>query len=64
MHWRTNQVLANQPDTVVMDKDQKTEIVIDVLIPSDRKRNVENCQGTKRVIRKYVESEGKRVFQL
>lgn len=32
-----NQLLANQPDIVVADKEQKTAVVIDVAIPENSK---------------------------
>ena len=41
------QVLANQPDVVVVDKDQKTAVVIDVAVPSDsniRKKEYEKLE--------------------
>ncbi|KAF7664173.1 hypothetical protein LDENG_00185720 [Lucifuga dentata] len=47
------QVLANQPDTVVVDKEQKRAIVIDVAVPADsniRKKEhekIEKYQGLK-----------------
>ena len=52
------QVLANQPDIVVVDKDQKTVVAIDVMVPSDsniRKKEFEKqekYQGLKKELKR------------